>query len=238
MSIDPEDSLLEEALRSDLPSNEVAQRMRRRLLAAGVAIGNGVAATTGAAASAGAAGGLAVKVAGTSWGIKLGLAAVIAIPTVGLFVEGQTPPSPSVQAPSVRAPAPRDATPPAPVAVVAQPVAETPTLPERSPAPRVASLTEAEAAPAIAATAPPPRPSQVEFAPTSDAREPAPSPKLASTLSEETRLLDTAFAELAAGNRAGAAQWLREHETRFPSGLLVKERERAKARLSEGSRGE
>jgi hypothetical protein len=57
-------------------------------------------------------------------------------------------------------------------------------------------------------------------------------------LAEETRVLDAAFAALAAGNRSQAAALLQEHERRFPAGLLQKERERAKARLTEMSRGE
>jgi hypothetical protein len=50
--------------------------------------------------------------------------------------------------------------------------------------------------------------------------------------------LDAAFAELATGNKARAAELIREHETRFPNGLLGRERERAKARLTEVFRGE
>jgi len=59
-----------------------------------------------------------------------------------------------------------------------------------------------------------------------------------STLAEETRLQDDAFAELAAGHRGRAAELIHEHEARFPAGLLRQERERAKTRLSEMSRGE
>jgi TolA-binding protein len=62
--------------------------------------------------------------------------------------------------------------------------------------------------------------------------------KAGSTLAEETRILDAAFAELASGNQARAAQLIREHETRFPNGLLERERQRAKARLNEILRGE
>jgi hypothetical protein len=59
-----------------------------------------------------------------------------------------------------------------------------------------------------------------------------------STLAEETRLLDGAFAALAAGKLERARALVSEHETRFPAGLLLKERERAKTRLSELARGE
>jgi hypothetical protein len=79
------------------------------------------------------------------------------------------------------------------------------------------------------------RPSQGDFA-APDA--PARAPQAASTLADETRLLDSAFAALTAGNRERAAQLIGEHEARYPQGLLTKERERAKLRLSELSRGE
>ena len=65
MSIEPEDSSLEEALRADLPSRDTEMRLRRRLLAAGLAIGNGVATTTaaaGTAVSGTAASGLMTKI--------------------------------------------------------------------------------------------------------------------------------------------------------------------------------
>src|SRR5262245_29738567 len=41
ISIEPEDSLLEEAQRRDLPSADTEARLRRRLMAAGVVVGNG-----------------------------------------------------------------------------------------------------------------------------------------------------------------------------------------------------
>jgi hypothetical protein len=50
--------------------------------------------------------------------------------------------------------------------------------------------------------------------------------------------LDAAFAELAAGNKQRAAELVQEHATRFPAGLLERERERARARLNEVYRGE
>jgi TolA-binding protein len=79
------------------------------------------------------------------------------------------------------------------------------------------------------------RPSQADFgAP----EVPAIAPRVASTLAEETRLLDGAFAALAAGDRGRASQLIQEHEARYPNGLLQKERERARLRLSELSRGE
>lgn len=118
MSIEPED-LLEDALRSDLPTAETEARLRRRLLGAGIAVGNGIAATTAAAAgSAGAA----AKVATLSWGLKVGLAAAVAIPSVGLVWEhSQRAPAPSRATTTVAqvAPAPSQAEPPTPRAPLA-----------------------------------------------------------------------------------------------------------------------
>jgi hypothetical protein len=52
-----------------------------------------------------------------------------------------------------------------------------------------------------------------------------------SMLAEETRLMERAMTALRAGNREMAAQWLSEHNRRFPNGLLARERERAHERL-------
>jgi hypothetical protein len=240
MSTEPED-MLEEALRHDFPTADTQARVRRRLLAAGVAVGQGVAATTAAASGASTAGaaGAAAKLTGLSWGLKLGLAAMVTIPTVGLLIDGRAQRAPTVQAPvaTTRAvEAPRrsmaqspDTPEPAPEAHDSSPQPEHPTPP-------AARAAEVET-PARANDAPPShiRPSQGEFAPS---EPPARAPQATSTLAEETRLLDGAFAELAGGNRARAAELIHEHERRFPAGLLQKERERAKTRLSQMSRGE
>jgi hypothetical protein len=97
-----------------------------------------------------------------------------------------------------------------------------------------AALVEAAAPSRV--VAPPARPSQADFAATAEAAPPVAAP--GSSLAEETRLLDSAFAALTAGNLTRAAALIHEHETRFPAGLLQQERERAKTRLSELSRGE
>ena len=106
MSIDSEDSPLEQALRSDLPTDETAARMRRRLLAAGIAVGNGMAVTTAAAAGTapGFIAGTVAKVSALSWGVKVGFAAAVAIPSVGLLAERAVHTPPAVVAP-VRVPA-------------------------------------------------------------------------------------------------------------------------------------
>ena len=242
MSIDNED-LLEEALRADLPTADVEARVRRRLLAAGVAVGQGVATTTAVASGAGAAG-AAAKAAGLSWGLKLGLAAFVAIPTVGLLVQSRHEDASDAKA-KVAAP---QASPPRPTAAAplpAEPAQPSPTLaadPALFAAPEPPPLRPKAAAPAAVpapaeAQAGPAHPSQADFAAaTPDA--PPRAPRVGSTLAEETRLLDGAFAELAAGRLERARALVSEHETRFPAGLLLKERERAKTRISELSRGE
>jgi hypothetical protein len=243
MSHDPEDSLLEEALRNDLPSRDTETRLRRRLLAAGVAVGNGIATTTaaaGTAASGAAATGFGAKVAGLSWGIKLGFAAVVAIPTVGLWLDGRgerRPPAPPALAAPARAPQPQ------PPSIAEQPKPQAPLANvEASPAAERGATKAVKAGAEAAAAAAPgdvsvgvAHPSQADFgAP----EPPARTPQVASTLADETRLLDAAFAALAAGERARASQLIAEHEARYPNGLLQRERERAKTRLSEMSRGE
>lgn len=249
MSTEPED-LLEEALRGDLPSSDTEARLRRRLLAAGVAIGNGVA--TGTAAAAGtSATGLVSKAAGLSWGLKLGLVAFVTVPTAGLWLEQRLAPMP---APAATAARPATAAPPSdkPGATPAtleraQPSLEhTEAEPSLEVAPGERAAPEARAPrgvkagpsePASTADAQPnePHPSQADFAAT---EAPARVVQVGSTLAEETQLLDAAFAALSAGKLPQAAALVREHEARYPNGLLSKERERAKTRLSELSRGE
>jgi hypothetical protein len=238
MSIEPED-VLEEALRGDLPTPDVEARVRRRLLAAGVAVGNGVAAGTAGASVAGpGVAGVAVKAAGLSWGLKLGLVAVVGIPTVGLWLDGRA--SHSSAAPASVVPRAQPAEAKAQPAAAATPNA--PSQATEAARPAAAPRPQPRPAKAQAADAPPPdaRPSpahtsQADFA---ASEQLAHAPQISSTLAEETRLLDAAFAALTAGNRAQAASLLQEHERRFPAGLLQKERERAKTRLNELSRGE
>jgi hypothetical protein len=255
MSTDPEAALFEDALRADLPSAETERRLRRRLLAAGLAVGNGIASSTAVAAgtaktSAASAGGLYANVVGLSWGIKLGFAAAVAIPTVGLLLDVSQPEPSSVPAAHV-ADARRAA---ASAAVSVTPLADPPTLIaaeppidalERAMKPAAASALRREAPPAndakpvdVGASLPTPAPSQRDFAAPPVAAPPVAVAERATTLAEETRLLDAAFADIAAGNRKAAEQRIAEHEARYPRGLLSKERERAKSRLSELPRGQ
>lgn len=236
MSPDSEDTALEEALRGDLPSRETSTRLRRKLLAAGLAIGNGAVAST-AVATAGA--GLVSKGLALSWGFKLGALAVVAIPTVGLLVESQSepqlaPPPTSVAAPASPPRSPERAAPASPTAPTVEATPVTEVAPAAPPVTRTPRASSEPSLPAPARHEPTVAPSQVDFA-VSDATSVA---KTASSLAEETRLLDSAFAELAAGRAARAEELVAEHQRRFPNGLLQKERERARARLSEMSRGE
>jgi outer membrane biosynthesis protein TonB len=238
MSIDPDDSPLEEALRNDLPPDETAARMRRRLLAAGIAVGNGMAATTAAAGTTpGVLAGAAAKLGALSWGVKVGFAAAIAIPTLGLLAERSQRPNAAVapfRAPAQRLPQPVEGALPAATRHEAAPAPreESPAASEPAPRPKRAELELKP--PSAEAAASPARPSQLAF---EGAEATLPS-KATSTLAEETRILDAAFAELAAGNKQRAAELVQEHATRFPAGLLERERERARARLHEVSRGE
>jgi hypothetical protein len=246
MSTDSEESLLlEEALQGDLPPPGTQARLQRRLLAAGVAVGNGMAVTTAAAAGGapGAVSGFVGKALAMSWGIKLGALAVVAIPTVGLLVDSG-PSAPRLSAPSPArksvgnenpraAQAQHDVTAPSnaepsrePDAVLDEPAPPTLRSPARSPSVPQAGVVAAEGAAR-------PEPSRDAFAEVDEA-----TARTASTLAEETRILDGAFAELAAGNGARASELIAEHERRFPSGLLKQERQRAKQRLAEISRGE
>jgi hypothetical protein len=58
-----------------------------------------------------------------------------------------------------------------------------------------------------------------------------PPPAPASTLAEETALLDQTFAALRAGDATTASALVAEHARRFPQGLLWRERERARTKL-------
>jgi hypothetical protein len=70
--------------------------------------------------------------------------------------------------------------------------------------------------------------SVAEFQPASDAPD-----VQATTLREETRLIDGALAALRAHDAAAARARLAEHARRYPSGLLYRERVRAERKLEE-----
>jgi TolA-binding protein len=60
---------------------------------------------------------------------------------------------------------------------------------------------------------------------------PPPLVRAASSLSQETPLIEQALVALQAGDKDGARYWLGEHARRFPSGLLAQERVLAVARV-------
>jgi hypothetical protein len=254
MSLDDDESIFESALRADLPNAEQQDRVRARLVAAGVAVGSTLVASSAAGAAQttwGAA--LVAKVSGLSWPMTLGLAAVVATPLVAapLWL-APTASHRAAHAPlrALRKGEPQRlstarshaATNPAAAAKVLD--TESPSAAPDTPPRNAERPASGAVAPAVRAEEPSPGSSELPAVAAFDSlsvpdgntepnRQRAPS-----TLAAETRLLDRAFAELAAGNRTAAAALITEHQRRFPNGLLREERERARARLSDGTRGE
>ncbi len=250
MTIDLEESDLEMALRADLPPQAVEVRLRRRLLAAGLAVGQGVAASTAVASGTGFVGALTAKLGGLHAAVKLGLVAAVAVPTAltaldslsagpgrsRSAIQHQASTSAASNPGSTRAGdgARAETTPTAlsgALSSVPEVVARRSQASAAAPAGKLSATNLEERTP---------RPSSVAFG-LIEPRPPESAPLLdqpaASTLAEETRILERAFAELGAGNTAAAAELLREHEQRFPDGLLKNERERGRSKLTELSRG-
>jgi len=81
---DDDDSIFEQALRADLPTMAQQNRLRQRVLAAGVAAGTVVGTTNVAAATQVSFGASALsKLSALSWPAKLGLSAALAAPIAG-----------------------------------------------------------------------------------------------------------------------------------------------------------
>ena len=243
MSLDNDDSLFEEALRSDLPSADQQDRLRKRLLAVGLSAGSGLAATsTASAAQAGFGATVIAKVAALSWPVTLGLAAAVAAPIVALPIwlapakTSSAPAQPKMRpvsssAPVVQGPAPmpNPASTSVTASVAARPAqhaAGSGVVPALHAEPNSATAANSAAEPAQAAAF---------VAPSNEGNPRAPVP---STLAAETELLDRAFADLNSGHQSAAAELIAEHERRFPNGLLRKERERARARIEQDLKGE
>ena len=245
MSLEEKDSIFEQALKGDLPSADEHARLRKRLFAAGISAGSSLAATSAASAQVGWGASVVAKVAALSWPVTLALGAAVATPLVALPIWL----SPSKASHGVSTPAPTRPVPNAPVGVAApsvvQPgpasesVAEPSSDVANRPAQRAASsgVVTAARAPEPSSTASSAGPAVAAFASPSSA-DSAEGARRATTLAAETQLLDRAFAEIAAGHRASAAALIAEHERRFPNGLLSQERERARARLEQNSKGE
>ena len=266
MTLDDDDSNWVEALRADLPSPDQQERTRRRLLGAGLAVGSELIALGAAAEQASASAAVGAKLAALSWTAKLGLAAaltasVAALP-LWLAPTANAPQRPAIprqasarpiltqRAPNTRAlpiapPSPQTSAAAPPVMagarVAAEPATEATTA---SSAPRL--VVEATHGGAPLPEVQPPSPQLVERTAVaafdldsgSETKGENDRARIDSSLAEETRLLDRAFAELAAGNRSAAAALIAEHARRFPNGLLRLERERARDRLEQASKGQ
>lgn len=263
------------ALREDLPSAQQEERMRRRLLSAGLAVGGELVALNAASQTAVASSAVGAKLMALSLPAKLGLgvalAASVSVPLWRAQAESESTHravAAMVAAFPVKANAARERTADelaAPVpenaaeSVVSAPVSTPPDSASESGTPRTGARVRAAppsaardvsafdvtqpAAPAVTNAAP----SAVaafelpgSAAPVARAASPAganaPLSAPASTLAEETRILDRAFAEIAAGNRNAAAALIAEHAARFPNGVLKQEREQARNRLNQAGK--
>jgi len=257
---DDDDSVFEQALRADLPSIAEQNRLRPRILAAGVAVGTALGSTNVAAATQASFGASALsKLSALSWPAKLGLAAVLsapvaALPLVYAPVRGADLVSQvRTSAATVRARSAANALSPSNVRASEAPqTAQVAPEPTPAPAPEPANVIARAPVLAVsnlptpAALAPSPAASDnastVQPAVATFGHESPPSEveaqRSASTLAAETQLLDRAFAALAAGDRSTAAALVAEHARRFPNGLLRQERERARTRLAADPKGE
>jgi len=225
------------------------------ILTAGVIVGAGIA-TPGAAAGATALGspgsanaGVLAKATALFGGSKIGLATVVVVATaVPVATYVATDIGAQDQRPAVAGDArvQKSALPPAqtPEEGIVMPESLVPPPPESVPAPtavpRAKARALASAAPAQqrnperASDRPPAAAaSSVAVFPALENRSPE------STLREETELVDWALSALRSGDTAGARALLQEHAQRFPSGVLVRERERAleRVRHAEASNG-
>ena len=266
MSLEDDDSNWVEALRADLPSPDQQERVRRRLLGAGLAVGSELVAMGAAAEQATASAAIGAKLGALSWTAKLGLAAALTASAAALplwfapaarapqrpAVAGQASATPILTQRATNDRAVPDAPLAPPTSAAASPVmarARGATEPATvattaSGAPRV--LVEATHSSAPRLEVQQPSPQLVERAAVavfdldsgSETKTENDHARVDSSLAEETRLLDRAFAELAAGNRSAAAALIAEHARRFPNGLLRLERERARDRLEQASKGQ
>jgi len=261
---DDEDSVFEQALRADLPTASQQDRMRKRILAAGVAAGTALGSTSvTAAAQTGFGASVLSKLSALSWPAKLGLTAALAAPVLSLplLQSSQSSGANVGQVRAVASPAVAKAgsqvtvlAPPNPP--VASPAAP---LPVTGSEPPLTAARSAVVTTGNRSTAAAPSPSPVgmgsarvaqtavaafdSVAPEAGGERARPAtissaPATSSTLAAETQLLDRAFSALAAGDRTTAAMLVAEHARRFPNGLLRQERERARVRLAQDPKGE
>jgi hypothetical protein len=261
MSSDADIERLIEALQQDGPSERDAARLRARLAGIGIATSAGIAHGTAAAsvpaakAAASAGVGLSTRWAALSLLPKMGIVATVAATAVGgPLVVGEL----RERAVTAPASAPTRASPPArPLAEASHVEASLPArtalevVPTVAPrveavravsAPARASRTNAAgekapvAVPDVASAAVVAASATTDVAAASDVAtarfvENQPPPR-ASSLAEETALIDAAFAALRVQDATTAAALVAEHARRFPRGLLWRERERARQKLS------
>jgi len=255
---DDDDSVFEQALRADLPSMSEQNRLRQRILAAGIAAGTALGSANVAAAQASFGASALSKLSALSWPAKLGLTAALAAPVTVIALPLTYAPVPGAALVSqVRSSA---------AAVRAHSVAKSTIAPaqlrplEAAPLEPPASAPAADPEPANVAVRPVallpsaatttidsaqtrssgravPATAAVDSTPQTATSEAEPA-RNSSTLAAETQLLDGAFAALAARDRNTAAALIAEHAQRFPNGLLRQERERARARLAQDPKGE
>jgi len=264
---DEEESVFEQALRADLPTLTQQNRMRQRILAAGVAAGTALGSTTVAAATPASFGASALsKLSALSWPAKIGLTAALAAPVAGValpLLHAPLPPVASVARAqsNMATPSAKSARSAGQLAARSVPVEAQPSVRSEPPVePLVVNTVGAAPRAAQSAGNNAPKPSTATATATAtlgNASNAAPSAVIAfdsipeqsrpsaaeplrneSTLSAETQLLDRAFAALAANDRASATALVAEHARRFPNGLLRQERERARARLTQELKGD
>jgi hypothetical protein len=233
---------LEAALRDDLPNERDEARLRARLTGLGLGVGVTLTSATAAAlagSNSTATAGLWGFLGSLPLGAKVGIATVVTASAVAgpvYYTKSQAPvaavpakqTAPHRVAPVALATAQRAANPAleasAPDSVPAPPSVSPPSVsPPAPPEPVEAQLPRAVTTERAALRANPPQ-----------LRDTAPlPPAAAATLGEETQLIDAALSALRRGDRATATEFIRQHEQRFPDGLLRRERERARAALIE-----
>lgn len=238
--LDPPVDALIDALRADLPSSRDEARVRARLAATGLAMGlvltkaAGASGLTATHALAGAS--VSARLAALPWVAKLGAITAVSLTAVAtpLWVaQSADTSSANISSSASRAPAvPRTArtaqrrplapaAPPAPAAVAADARPEAPS-PSTPAAPLQRASSSVSRLPTAAEAMAQPQPAAGEATAT------LASP---SSLGEEARLMDAAFAALRSGERHSALGLVAEHARRFPHGLLRRERERAAEKL-------
>jgi hypothetical protein len=240
----PVDALID-ALRADLPGPQDEARVRARLAATGLAVGLVLTKTAGASGLAAthalAAVGVSARLAALPWVAKLGAITAVSVAAVATplwIAQSSDTTRASVSSTVPSAPAlpgtPRAAQrkPLTPVAAVAPTPVEASGRPEllSQSTPAAAAATPSERASSSALRLPVAAEATLQRQPA--AGEGTATAALPSSLGEEARLMDAAFAALRAGERNRALALVAEHASRFPQGLLRRERERAAEKLA------